>query len=96
MARSFIALRSVLYVPGSNQKAMNKAPTLAADAIIFDLEDAVAPATKLAARDATPGCRRCTGQPGDLVHDGNPSRHVTCGGDRLGQPAYPRPGGDAR
>ncbi|MEH6588856.1 MAG: CoA ester lyase [Halioglobus sp.] len=44
-------LRSVLYMPGSNQRAMDKARSLAADAIIFDLEDAVAPDAKSAARE---------------------------------------------
>ena len=43
--------RSVLYIPAANQRAMEKARTLAADAIIFDLEDAVAPAEKAGARD---------------------------------------------
>jgi (3S)-malyl-CoA thioesterase len=43
--------RSVLYIPGSKPRALEKARTLAADAIIFDLEDAVAPAEKAAARD---------------------------------------------
>lgn len=43
--------RSVLYIPAANQRAMDKARTLAADAIIFDLEDAVAPAEKPGARD---------------------------------------------
>lgn len=43
--------RSVLYIPAANQRAMEKARTLAADAIIFDLEDAVAPAEKSGARD---------------------------------------------
>lgn len=35
--------RSVLYIPGSKERALEKAMGLAADAIIFDLEDAVAP-----------------------------------------------------
>lgn len=43
--------RSVLYIPASNQRAMEKARSLAADAIIFDLEDAVAPSEKSGARD---------------------------------------------
>ncbi len=43
--------RSVLYMPGSNTRAMEKARTLAADALILDLEDAVAPDAKEAARD---------------------------------------------
>ena len=44
--------RSVLYIPGSNERALDKARTLPVDAIIFDLEDAVAPAAKTAARDS--------------------------------------------
>ena len=42
--------RSVLYIPGSRERALEKARDLAADAIIFDLEDAVAPEEKPAAR----------------------------------------------
>jgi citrate lyase subunit beta/citryl-CoA lyase len=43
--------RSVLYMPAANERALEKAKTIAADAIIFDLEDAVAPDAKEAARD---------------------------------------------
>ncbi len=43
--------RSVLYIPGSKERALEKAMGLATDAIIFDLEDAVAPDEKPAARD---------------------------------------------
>jgi citrate lyase subunit beta / citryl-CoA lyase len=43
--------RSALYMPGSNARAIGKAKTLAADVVIFDLEDAVAPDTKAQARD---------------------------------------------
>lgn len=42
--------RSVLYMPGSNIRALEKARTLAADALILDLEDAVAPEAKALAR----------------------------------------------
>jgi citrate lyase subunit beta/citryl-CoA lyase len=42
--------RSVLYMPAANERALEKAKTIAADAIIFDLEDAVAPDAKGAAR----------------------------------------------
>lgn len=42
--------RSVLYMPGSKPRALEKAKTLAADALIFDLEDAVAPDAKAEAR----------------------------------------------
>ncbi len=43
-------LRSVLYIPGSKPRALDKARGLACDAIIFDLEDAVSPDEKTAAR----------------------------------------------
>ena len=43
--------RSVLYMPGSNTRALEKAKTIAADALILDLEDAVAPDVKVVARD---------------------------------------------
>ena len=42
--------RSALYVPGANARALEKARGLPADAVIVDLEDAVAPAMKEAAR----------------------------------------------
>jgi citrate lyase subunit beta/citryl-CoA lyase len=42
--------RSVLYLPGSNARAIEKARTLSADALILDLEDAVAPDAKELAR----------------------------------------------
>jgi citrate lyase subunit beta/citryl-CoA lyase len=42
--------RSVLYMPGSNARALEKARTIAADALILDLEDAVAPDAKEIAR----------------------------------------------
>jgi citrate lyase subunit beta/citryl-CoA lyase len=43
--------RSVLYMPGSNARALEKAKTIAADTLILDLEDAVAPDAKAIARD---------------------------------------------
>jgi citrate lyase subunit beta/citryl-CoA lyase len=43
--------RSVLYMPGSNARALEKARTLPADALILDLEDAVAPEAKAHARE---------------------------------------------
>src|SRR6202795_4382317 len=42
--------RSVLYMPGANARALEKAKTLPCDAVILDLEDAVAPEAKVAAR----------------------------------------------
>ncbi len=43
--------RSVLFMPGSNARALEKAKSLPADALILDLEDAVAPEAKATARD---------------------------------------------
>ncbi len=43
--------RSVLYMPGSNARALEKARELPADAVILDLEDAVAPEAKAMARE---------------------------------------------
>ncbi len=43
--------RSVLYMPGSNPRAIEKARTLPADAVILDLEDSVAPDAKTMARE---------------------------------------------
>ncbi len=42
--------RSVLYMPGANERALEKARTIPADALILDLEDAVAPDAKVEAR----------------------------------------------
>jgi citrate lyase subunit beta/citryl-CoA lyase len=42
--------RSVLYMPGANARALEKAKTLPCDAVILDLEDAVAPDAKMTAR----------------------------------------------
>jgi citrate lyase subunit beta/citryl-CoA lyase len=44
--------RSVLYMPASNARAMEKAKTLPVDAVVLDLEDAVAPEAKAGARQA--------------------------------------------
>ena len=43
--------RSLLFMPGSNARALEKAPNLPADGIILDLEDSVAPDAKATARD---------------------------------------------
>lgn len=43
--------RSALYMPGANTRALEKAKTLPADSLIFDLEDAVAPEAKAEARE---------------------------------------------
>jgi citrate lyase subunit beta/citryl-CoA lyase len=48
---AFRPRRSVLYMPSSNERALEKAKTLPVDGLILDLEDAVAPDAKPAARD---------------------------------------------
>jgi citrate lyase subunit beta/citryl-CoA lyase len=65
--------RSMLYVPASNGRALEKARTLACDGIILDLEDSVAPEAKVAARDAAvaalaggPASRHSAGKPWNL------------------------------
>lgn len=51
MFRSSRPRRSALYMPGSNQRALEKAKSLPADVLILDLEDAVAPEAKREARN---------------------------------------------
>jgi citrate lyase subunit beta / citryl-CoA lyase len=51
--------RSVLYLPSSNSRALEKATTIPCDGLILDLEDAVAPDAKAAAREAA--CAAVTG-----------------------------------
>jgi citrate lyase subunit beta/citryl-CoA lyase len=53
--------RSVLYMPGSNVKALAKAKTLPADSLILDLEDSVAPDQKIAARSQVAEAARAGG-----------------------------------
>ena len=50
MSKTARPRRSVLYMPGSNARALEKGRTLAADGLILDLEDAVAPDAKETAR----------------------------------------------
>jgi len=47
-----MTLRSALFLPASNPRAIAKARILNSDAVILDLEDAVAPDAKAMARDA--------------------------------------------
>ena len=51
MSDNLLLCRSVLYMPGSKDRALEKATSLPADALIFDLEDAVAPTEKDVARE---------------------------------------------
>src|SRR4051812_28463269 len=52
MDDTFRPRRSVLYMPASNARALEKARSIPCDGLILDLEDAVAPDAKPAARDA--------------------------------------------
>jgi citrate lyase subunit beta/citryl-CoA lyase len=58
---NFTPRRSVLYMPGANQRAMEKARDLDCDTIIFDLEDAVAESAKAQAREAVAAMIRTGG-----------------------------------
>ena len=51
-AGTFRPRRSVLYMPAANERALEKAKSIPCDGLILDLEDAVAPDAKPAARDA--------------------------------------------
>ena len=51
MSVNYRPRRSVLYMPAANERALEKAKNLDADALIFDLEDAVSPENKELARD---------------------------------------------
>src|SRR5271167_1731028 len=65
--------RSVLFLPGANPRALEKARTLAADGFIFDLEDAVAPAGKDTARVSVAAALKAGGYaPRELVLRVNP------------------------
>lgn len=65
--------RSVLFMPGSNPRALEKARVLPADALIFDLEDAVAPEAKDAARASVTAAVNAGGYaPRELILRVNP------------------------
>ena len=77
MSRNLRPRRSVLYMPGANERALEKAAGLPADALILDLEDAVAPDAKAEARD-----RVCEAAASDRYGD----REVTIRVNGLGTP----------
>lgn len=66
MSLDFRPRRSALYLPASNDKAIAKSRTLAADVLILDLEDAVAPDAKAHARNAAVAA----------VQQGSPSHEI--------------------
>jgi citrate lyase subunit beta/citryl-CoA lyase len=59
--------RSALYVPGSNQRALDKARTLDADVLIFDFEDGVAPDRKVEARQQVAAALKAGGYRAETV-----------------------------
>ncbi len=61
MSKNIRPRRSVLYMPGSNARALEKARELPADCLILDLEDAVAPETKETARSLVAASVRASG-----------------------------------
>jgi citrate lyase subunit beta/citryl-CoA lyase len=67
MAATAHPRRSMLYMPGSNARALEKGRTLAADALILDLEDAVAPDAKELARKQIADAVRAGGYGGREV-----------------------------
>ena len=65
--------RSVLFMPGSNPRALEKARSLPCDGLIFDLEDAVAPEAKETARTAVAAALAAGGYaPRELILRVNP------------------------
>jgi len=73
MPASIRPRRSVLFLPGSNPRAIEKARELPADGVIFDLEDAVAPEAKNAARAAVASALTAGGYgPRELILRVNP------------------------
>jgi citrate lyase subunit beta/citryl-CoA lyase len=73
MSPSIRPRRSVLFMPGSNPRALEKARALPADGLIFDLEDAVAPEAKETARTAVAAALTTGGYaPRELVVRVNP------------------------
>ena len=73
MAASFRPRRSVLFLPGANPRALEKARALPVDSLIFDLEDAVAPEAKDAARTSVAAALTAGGYgPRELVLRVNP------------------------
>lgn len=67
-----VARRSALYVPGANQRALDKAREVDADVLIFDLEDAVHPDRKDLARDQVLAALRKGGYRAETVVRINP------------------------
>ena len=69
-------LRSLLFAPGSDERKLAKALASAADAVVCDLEDAVAPADKEAARDVVARALRDATEPAEAATVPHPGRGV--------------------
>ncbi len=92
--------RSVLFSPGDEPSLLRKAPKSGADTIVFDLEDAVAPGRKAAARDAVnevltdpsfdPGCEVCVRINPDPETASADIEGVTAGTPRLDSVMFPK------
>ncbi len=61
-------MRSILYIPGNNEKMVSKAPTFPADIVTLDLEDSVPPAEKPRAREVVRENLKYAGQGGAEVY----------------------------
>ena len=88
--RPVVPLRSVLYMPGANARALEKAKTLDADALILDLEDSVAPDAKDLARTQVAAALFAQGAAERVIVAGMPKLRAAmhldtvftfCGGD---------------
>lgn len=95
--------RSVLYMPGINQRALDKAKSIAADSLILDLEDSVAPDAKAEARGRVCEAVKAGGYGGrelvirvnalETLWGGDDARAVaTAGADAVLVPKVERPG----
>lgn len=83
--------RSVLYMPGSNARALEKAKSIAADTLILDLEDAVGPDQKLQARDQVAGVVKAGGYGGREIVIRINGLDTPWGGDDLAAALAARP-----
>ena len=87
MPRDAHPYRSVLYMPGSRPRALEKARSLPADALILDLEDAVAPAEKPRARELVAEAVRAGGFGGRRAADSRQRRRHRLGRRRISRRA---------
>jgi len=83
--------RSVLYLPASNPRAVDKARSLACDVVILDLEDSIAPEAKTEAREAAVSAVRAGGFGGREVVIRANGLDTPWGADDLAAAAMARP-----